>query len=57
MATAEIASINIPTQVDNIVIFPDELPVGELDYNDLIDVLRSVLAPLDVWRKCAVSFR
>lgn len=33
-------------------IFPDELP---LDHNDLIDVLRSELAPLATWRMSAVS--
>ena len=52
------ASIQIPmVNSDEFVeIFPDELPItgGEMDYNDLIDVLRSELAPLKVWRSCAV---
>jgi hypothetical protein len=43
--------INNSTE-DSIVIFPDELPE---DHNDLIDVLRSELAPFRVWRSCAVS--
>ena len=34
-------------------IFPDEVPT---DHNDLIDVLRSVLAPLKAWRQCAVEY-
>lgn len=34
-----------------IAFFPDELPE---DHNDLIDVLRSELAPLKSWRTCAV---
>ena len=37
---------------DQVEFYPDELPV---DFNDLIDVLRSELAPFKVWRACAVS--
>ena len=37
-----------------IEMFPDEIP---LDHNDLIDVLRSELAPFRVWRTCAVEYR
>lgn len=33
--------------------FPDELPE---DYVDVIDVLRSEIAPLKYWRQCAVSY-
>jgi hypothetical protein len=47
--------IPIMNSSENVVIFPDELPVGDMDYNDLVDVLRSELAPLHVWRACAVS--
>lgn len=39
---------------DNIVFYPDELPVGTLNV-DIVDVLRGELAPLSVWRECAVS--
>ena len=39
-----------------VCIFPDELPAGDLDYNDIIDLLRSVLAPLKLWRTCAVEY-
>ena len=39
-----------------VFIFPDELPAGDLDYNDIIDLLRSVLAPLKLWRSCAVEY-
>jgi hypothetical protein len=50
--------ITIPIHISNdfVEIYPDELPVGELDYNDLFDVLRSELAPLNVWRTCAVEY-
>lgn len=36
---------------DSAEFFPDELPG---DANDVIDVLRSELAPFRVWRACAV---
>ena len=36
-----------------VCIFPDELPT---EHNDLIDVLRSALAPLKAWRQCAVEY-
>lgn len=49
-------TIRIPLEPDSVVIFADELPVGDLDYNDIIDVLRSVLAPLKLWRSCAVEY-
>ena len=49
-------TIRIPLEPHSVVIFPDELPVGDLDYNDIIDVLRSVLAPLKLWRSCAVEY-
>lgn len=39
---------------DDFEIFPDELPINEGDYDDLIDILRAELAPLKVWRSCAV---
>ncbi len=39
---------------ETIEFFPDELPA---DHNDLIDVLRSELAPFKVWRACAVSYK
>ena len=51
-------AIRIPIQnseSDYVEIFPDELPSGDLDYNDLIDVLRAEFAPLKIWRSCAVS--
>ncbi len=32
--------------------FPDELPV---DHIDLIDVLRSEIPPLKIWKRCAVG--
>jgi hypothetical protein len=50
-------SIKVPilNTMECVEMFPDELPVGDLDYNDLIDVMRSELAPLSVWRACAVS--
>lgn len=50
-------SIRIPKLGTNefVEIFPDELPHDEnVDYNDLMDVLKSELAPLKVWRACAV---
>jgi hypothetical protein len=38
-------------------LFPDELPLStDLDHNDLVDCLRSELAPLHVWRSCAVEY-
>ena len=49
-------TIRIPLEPHSVVIFPDELPVGDLDYNDIIDILRSVLAPLKLWRSCAVEY-
>ena len=47
-------SVSIPPLSDgqSIVFFPDELPVEDVD---LVDVLRGELAPLSVWRECAVS--
>ncbi|RYG58463.1 hypothetical protein EON64_21295 [archaeon] len=55
MALSKVASIKIPLVNDQscVEIFPDELPV---DVNDIIDVLRSELAPLRVWRNCAVEY-
>jgi hypothetical protein len=38
-------------QTEFVGIFPDELPD---DFYDVIDVLRSELAPLKVWKMCAV---
>lgn len=49
-------TIRIPIESTSVVIFADELPIGEIDYNDIIDVLRSVLAPLKLWRSCAVEY-
>ena len=53
---SSIHSLLIPSldQKDTVEIYPDELPTG--GDSDLIDVLRSELAPLDVWRKCAVEY-
>eukprot|EP01035_Chromulina_nebulosa_P006794 gene6794-9178_t len=48
------ASNEIQESEDSYVcIFPDELPT---EHNDLIDVLRSALAPLKAWRQCAVEY-
>ena len=55
MSTSDCIRIPILNSSSFVEIFPDELPVGELDYNDLIDVLRAELAPLKIWRACAVS--
>lgn len=45
---------NVDDSEDSYVcIFPDELPT---EHNDLIDVLRSALAPLKAWRQCAVEY-
>jgi hypothetical protein len=61
MMTDNTRTIRIPLGLEgtgyqeSVTIFADELPVGDLDYNDVIDVLRSVLAPLKLWRQCAVS--
>jgi hypothetical protein len=38
---------------ETVEIFPDEL--NDLDYEDVIDLLRAELAPLKTWRKVAVS--
>jgi hypothetical protein len=52
-----VPSVRIPTASDEIVeIFSDEFPVGSGDYNDLLDLLRGELAPLNIWRHCAVSY-
>ena len=56
---SEAIAIHIPissSDSDYVEIFPDELPIGDLDYNDLMGVLRAELAPLKIWRACAVSF-
>lgn len=45
----QIPIMNAPGEY--IKFFPDELPA---DPYDVIDVLRSELAPLKVWRNCAV---
>ena len=48
------SAINIPllnNETERIVLYRDELPVVD----DLLDALRAEFAPLDVWRKCAVS--
>lgn len=45
----QIPIMNAPGEF--IKFFPDELPA---DPFDVIDVLRSELAPLKVWRTCAV---
>ena len=47
----QIPIMNAPGEY--IKFFPDELPA---DPYDVIDVLRSELAPLKIWRACAVSF-
>jgi len=36
----------------DVVFFPDELPE---DFHILLDVLIAALAPLEVWKACAVS--
>jgi hypothetical protein len=56
MALETNRTIRIPIEQNAVVIFADELPIGEIDYNDIIDVLRSVLAPLKLWRSCAVEY-
>lgn len=60
-------TIKIPLAQDSkhefVEIFPDEIPIGqfdssverEVDVNDVLDILRSVYAPLKEWRTCAVS--
>jgi hypothetical protein len=49
----EMSFVDIPLQSGGGVrVFSDELP---LDRTDLIDVLRSEIPPLQVWRRCAVS--
>ena len=40
---------------DSVVVFPDEVPIGVDQHQNIIDVLRGELAPLSVWRDCAVS--
>ena len=40
---------------DQIVVFPDELPLGEHHDLSIVDVLSKELVPLSVWRECAVS--
>eukprot|EP01035_Chromulina_nebulosa_P019023 gene19023-24843_t len=37
-------------------VFADELPLDDADFNGLIDVLRSELCPLKVWRDCALEY-
>lgn len=44
--------ISVGGSEEHIDIYPDELPD---DHNDLIDILKSELAPFQVWRACAVS--
>ena len=43
---------------DKVHMFVDELPVGGGDetYDDLLDLLMGELAPLNVWRACAVEY-
>lgn len=43
--------ISVGGSEEHIDIYPDELPE---DHNDLIDILKSELAPFHVWRACAV---
>jgi tetratricopeptide (TPR) repeat protein len=54
------ASIRVPLgqgAPESVIIFPEELPVeGDCDYLDVIDLLRSAMAPLKLWRSCAVEY-
>jgi len=55
------SSIFIPmintTKNEGVTIFFDELPVSaQQNAEDLVDLLKSELAPLDVWRRCAVEY-
>lgn len=47
-------SIRIPLQDKSgfFEVFPDELPE---DFNDIVDVLKAVFAPLSTWSSSAVS--
>ena len=40
---------------ESVVVFPDEVPTGASQDLNIIDVLRGELAPLSIWRECAVS--
>ena len=42
-------------QNEKVIIFADELPIEDMDYNDVTDLLTSVIAPIKIWRTCAVS--
>lgn len=67
-STQTFSSIRIPimdeegAEGDYVEIYPDELPVNEEGagdderHLDLINVLRSELAPFRVWRACAVEY-
>ena len=53
------SSVVIPSlkgESENVVFWADELPIGGGSQEiDIVDVLRGELAPLSVWRDCAVS--
>lgn len=51
MTTPKCIDIPLAKDLGSVAFFVDELP-SECD--DLIDVLRSELAPFKVWRQCAV---
>lgn len=52
----KVRSLLIPVKnsTQAVEVFVDELPD---DVNDIIDILRAEIAPLDVWLKFAVRFR
>ena len=53
-----IKSIKIPIAETNetVIIFPDELEDNDEFVSDLLDILRGELAPLHVWKECAVEY-
>ena len=49
--------VPLPGATESVIIFPEELPVkDDCDHTDVIDLLRSVMAPLKLWRSCAVEY-
>lgn len=56
MAKDRLITIPILNENTTVSLFPDEIPTGEAEYYDLINVLRAELAPLETWRNCAVEY-
>ena len=55
MNALRIPTLSTTQGKDSVVVFPDEVPIGANQDLNIIDVLRGELAPLSVWRECAVS--